>query len=36
MERELALESVRVTELAALDAAPWMGREDKHHADAVY
>ncbi|QYR23122.1 class II fructose-bisphosphatase [Paenibacillus sp. sptzw28] len=33
MERELALEIVRVTELAALAAAPWMGRGDKHHAD---
>ncbi|WP_308635414.1 class II fructose-bisphosphatase [Paenibacillus silvisoli] len=33
MERELALEIVRVTELAALAAAPWMGRGDKHRAD---
>ncbi|PDO09837.1 MAG: fructose-bisphosphatase, class II [Candidatus Reconcilbacillus cellulovorans] len=33
MERELALEIVRVTELAALASAPWMGRGDKHAAD---
>jgi fructose-1,6-bisphosphatase II len=33
MERELALEIVRVTELAALASAPWMGRGDKHGAD---
>ncbi|MBW7474544.1 class II fructose-bisphosphatase [Paenibacillus oenotherae] len=33
MERELSLEIVRVTELAALASAPWMGRGDKHHAD---
>lgn len=33
MERELALEIVRVTELAALSAARWMGRGDKHQAD---
>ncbi|HUC91573.1 MAG TPA: class II fructose-bisphosphatase [Paenibacillus sp.] len=33
MERELALELVRVTELAALSASPWMGRGDKNGAD---
>ncbi|GGG04896.1 class II fructose-bisphosphatase [Paenibacillus abyssi] len=33
MERELALELVRVTELAALAASPWMGRGDKNSAD---
>lgn len=33
MERELALEIVRVTELAALSAAHWMGRGDKNRAD---
>jgi fructose-1,6-bisphosphatase II len=33
MERELALEVVRVTELAALASAPWMGRGDKNNAD---
>ncbi len=33
MERELALEIVRVTELAALACAPWMGRGDKNRAD---
>ena len=33
MERELALEIVRVTELAALASAPWMGRGDKNSAD---
>lgn len=35
MERELAMEVVRVTELAALASAPWMGRGDKHHADGA-
>lgn len=35
MERELALEIVRVTELAALASAPWMGRGDKHGADGA-
>ncbi|MEK8132091.1 class II fructose-bisphosphatase [Paenibacillus filicis] len=35
MERELALEIVRVTELAALSAAAWMGRGDKHQADGA-
>ena len=33
MERELALEIVRVTELAALASAQWMGRGDKNAAD---
>ncbi|MFE5324281.1 class II fructose-bisphosphatase [Paenibacillus sp. NPDC056579] len=35
MERELALEIVRVTELAALSAAQWMGRGDKISADGA-
>ncbi|WP_027084737.1 class II fructose-bisphosphatase [Cohnella panacarvi] len=35
MERELALEIVRVTELAALASAPWMGRGDKINADGA-
>lgn len=35
MERELALEVVRVTELAALASAPWMGRGDKNSADGA-
>ncbi|MCZ8517756.1 class II fructose-bisphosphatase [Paenibacillus filicis] len=35
MERELALEIVRVTELAALSAANWMGRGDKNQADGA-
>jgi len=35
MERELALEIVRVTELAALASAPWMGRGDKDSADGA-
>ncbi len=33
MERELALEIVRVTELAALACAPWIGRGSKEEAD---
>ncbi len=33
MERELALEVVRVTEMAALSAAHWMGRGRKNEAD---
>lgn len=33
MERELALEVVRVTELAAIAAARWMGRGKKNEAD---
>lgn len=33
MERELALEIVRVTELAALASAPWIGRGVKGEAD---
>ena len=32
-ERNLALELVRVTEAAALAAAPWVGRGDKISAD---
>ncbi|HIW32100.1 MAG TPA: class II fructose-bisphosphatase [Candidatus Paenibacillus intestinavium] len=35
MERELALEIVRVTELAALASAPWMGLGDKNSADGA-
>jgi fructose-1,6-bisphosphatase II len=35
MERELALEIVRVTESAALTSAPWMGRGDKNGADGA-
>ncbi|ANY70781.1 fructose-bisphosphatase, class II [Paenibacillus sp. BIHB 4019] len=35
MERELSLELIRVTELAALAASPWMGRGDKHSADGA-
>ncbi|MDI3316738.1 MAG: class II fructose-bisphosphatase [Bacillota bacterium] len=35
MERELALEFVRVTEGAALAAAPWMGRGDKEAIDGA-
>ncbi|MFC4776793.1 class II fructose-bisphosphatase [Paenibacillus sp. GCM10023252] len=35
MERELALELVRVTELAALASSPWMGRGDKNSADGA-
>jgi fructose-1,6-bisphosphatase II len=33
MERELAMEVVRVTELAALASAQWMGRGNKNSAD---
>lgn len=33
MERELALEIVRVTEAAALASAQWMGRGKKNEAD---
>ncbi len=33
MERELALEVIRVTELAALASARWQGRGDKNAAD---
>ncbi|MFO7246553.1 MAG: class II fructose-bisphosphatase [Thermaerobacter sp.] len=33
MERELALEFVRITEAAAIAAARWMGRGDKEAAD---
>ncbi|SFF16848.1 fructose-1,6-bisphosphatase II [Paenibacillus algorifonticola] len=35
LERELSLELIRVTELAALAASPWMGRGDKHSADGA-
>ncbi|WP_240416111.1 class II fructose-bisphosphatase [Paenibacillus periandrae] len=35
MERELAMEIVRVTELAALSAAQWMGRGNKNEADGA-
>lgn len=35
MERELALEVVRVTETAALSAAQWMGRGKKNEADGA-
>lgn len=35
MERELALEMVRVTELAALASARWMGRGLKNEADGA-
>lgn len=35
MERELALELVRVTEAAALACARWMGRGDKNMADQL-
>lgn len=35
MERELAMEIVRVTELAALASAPLMGRGDKNSADGA-
>lgn len=33
MERELSLELVRVTEMAALASAGWVGRGDKNSAD---
>ncbi len=33
MERELAIEFVRVTEIAAIASAQWMGRGDKEAAD---
>jgi len=38
MDRNLALEFVRVTEAAAIESAKWVGRGDKHKADgaAVY
>ncbi len=35
MQRELALEFVRVTEAAALASAPWMGKGDKLSADGA-
>lgn len=35
MDRNLALEFVRVTEAAAIAAAEWVGRGDKHKADGA-
>lgn len=35
MDRNLALEFVRVTEAAAIAAAAWIGKGDKHAADAA-
>ena len=35
MDRNLALEFVRVTEAAAIAAAAWVGRGDKHRADGA-
>ncbi|MGM0419508.1 MAG: class II fructose-bisphosphatase [Bacillota bacterium] len=35
MQRELAIEFVRVTEAAALAAAPWMGKGQKESADGA-
>ena len=35
MQRELAIEFVRVTEAAALASAPWMGKGDKNSADGA-
>lgn len=35
MQRELAIELVRVTEAAALASAPWMGKGDKNSADGA-
>ena len=35
MDRNLALEFVRVTEAAAIAAAAWIGRGDKHRADGA-
>ncbi|MCZ6604476.1 MAG: class II fructose-bisphosphatase [Alphaproteobacteria bacterium] len=35
MDRNLALETVRVTEAAALSASSWMGRGDEKEADAA-
>ena len=34
-DRNLALELVRVTEAAAIAAAPWVGRGDKNAADGA-
>ena len=34
-DRNLALELIRVTETAALAAAPWIGRGDKDSADGA-
>jgi fructose-1,6-bisphosphatase/sedoheptulose 1,7-bisphosphatase-like protein len=33
IERNLGLDLVRVTETAALGAARWLGRGDKHEVD---
>ncbi|MCX6797267.1 MAG: fructose-bisphosphatase class II, partial [Candidatus Doudnabacteria bacterium] len=33
MDRNLALEFIRVTEAAAIAAGRWIGRGDKHRAD---
>lgn len=35
MDRNLALEFVRVTEAAAIESAKWVGRGDKHKADGA-
>ena len=35
MDRNFALETVRVTEAAALSASRWMGRGDEKEADAA-
>src|SRR3989338_314445 len=35
MDRNLALEFIRVTEAAAIAAARWIGRGDKHRADGA-
>ena len=35
MDRNLALEFVRVTEAAAIEAAKWIGRGDKNKADGA-
>ena len=35
MDRNLALEFVRVTEAAAIEAAKWIGKGDKHAADGA-
>ncbi len=35
LDRNLAMELVRVTESAALAAARWMGRNEKEKADAA-
>lgn len=35
MDRNLALEFIRVTEAAAIEAARWIGRGDKNAADGA-